>query len=146
MQKLFYKVKHQNGFRAVILQHGKPVYFSSGSLTSAEQIYQNLEREVMTAVWGIEKLHYFLDGKKFNLQTDQKPLISIFKKHLEDVSPRIQRIAIRSWPYQFQTEWIAGKNNSVADALSQRIDESEIELPIRAVNILTTPKTEDKDI
>ena len=99
---------------------------------------------------GYREAPLFLDGKKFNLQTDQKPLISIFNKHLEDVSPRIQRISIRSWPYQFQTEWIAGKNNSVRDALSQvshqRIDESEIKLPIRAVNILATPKTEDKDI
>ena len=46
------------------------------------------------AVWGMEKFHYFLYGRKFILQTDQKPLVSIFRKHMIDVSPRIQRITI----------------------------------------------------
>ena len=47
--------------------------------------------------WGMEKFHYFLYGRKFILQTDQKPLVSIFRKHMIDVSPRIQRITIRAW-------------------------------------------------
>ena len=38
----------------------------------------------------MEKFHYFLYGNKFTLETDQKPLISIYQKHLIDVSPRIQ--------------------------------------------------------
>ena len=63
----------KKGFGAVILQfiilqHGSPIYFTSRLLTSAEQ---NIEREAMAVVWGMEKLHYFLYGKKFTLQTDQ---------------------------------------------------------------------------
>ena len=65
-------------FGAVILQHGIPIYFASGSLTSAEQNHQNLERGAMVAVWHMEKFHYFLYGKKFTLQTDEKQLVSIF--------------------------------------------------------------------
>ena len=57
-----------------------------------------------------------------------------------DVSPRIQRITIRSWPYNFETQWIKGKLNVVTDALSRlsptRIDDSEVEKLIKAVNIL----------
>ena len=66
-----------------------------------------------------------------------------------DVSLRIQRIVIRSWPYQLKTEWIPGKNNSLVDALRQvsfqRINESDLELPIRAVNILSASTIEDRD-
>ena len=40
----------KKGFGAVILQVGKPVYFTSRSLTSAEQNYQNLEREAMAGI------------------------------------------------------------------------------------------------
>ena len=109
----------KKGFGAVILQDDKPVYFASRSLTPAERNYQNLERECMAAIWGMEKFHFFLYGKQFLLQTDQKPLTAIFKKHLIDVSPRIQRIAIRAWPYIFTTEWIKGKDNKVADGLSR---------------------------
>ena len=84
----------KKGFGAVILQEEQPIYYASRALTSAEKNYQNLEREAQAAVWGMEKFHYFLYGKKFILQTDQKPLVSIFRKHMIDVSPRIQRITI----------------------------------------------------
>ena len=40
----------------------------------------------------MEKFHYFLYGKKFTLETDQKPLVSIYKKHMVDISPRVQRL------------------------------------------------------
>ena len=51
-----------------------------GALTGAEKNYQNLERECLATIWGMEKFHYFLYGKHFMLETDQKPLASIYKK------------------------------------------------------------------
>ena len=89
------------------------------ALTSAEKNYQNLEREAQASVWGMEKFHYFLYGRKFILQTDQKPLVSIFRKHMIDVSPRIQRITIRAWQYDFVPQHIPGRNNVISDALSR---------------------------
>ena len=99
----------KKGFGAVILQHNKPLYFASQSLTSAECISQNLERECMSAIWRMEKFHFFLYRKEFLLQTDQKLLTAIFKKYLIDISLRIQCITIRAWPYIFIIEWIKGK-------------------------------------
>ena len=90
----------KKGFGAVILQEEQPIYYALRALTSAEKNYQNLEPEAQAAVWGMEKFHYFLYGRKFILQTDQKPLVSIFRKHMIDVSPRIQRITIRAWQYE----------------------------------------------
>ena len=83
-------------FGTIILQDKKPIYFTSRSLTPAEKNYQNLEWECMAAIWGMEKFHFYLYSKEFLLQMDQKPLTSIFKKHLVDVSPRVWRIAMRS--------------------------------------------------
>ena len=131
----------KKGFGTIILQDYKPIYFTSRSLTPAEKNYQNLEHECMAVIWGIEKFHFYLYSKEFLLQMDQRPLTSIFKKHMVDVSPRIRRIAIRSWPYTFKTEWIPGKDNAIADGLSRvspvpvNLIESEIELPIHQVNI-----------
>ena len=96
----------KKGFGAVILQEEQPIYYASRALTSAEKNYQNLEREAQAAVWGMEKFHYFLYGRKFILQTDQKPLVSFFRKHMIDVSPRIQRITIRAWQYDFVPQHI----------------------------------------
>ena len=73
----------------------------------------------MAAVWGMENSHSFLYGRHFILQIDQKPLVSIFKKQMVNVSPRIQRLAIRTWQYDFTPEWIPGKQNLISDALSR---------------------------
>ena len=70
----------KKGFGAVILQEEQPIYYALRALTSAEKNYQNLEHEAQAAVWGIEKFHYFLYGRKFILQTDQKPLVFYFQK------------------------------------------------------------------
>ena len=109
----------KKGFGAVILQEEQPIYYALRALTSAEKNYQNLEREAQAAVWGMEKFHYFLYGRKFILQTDQKPLVSIFRKHMIDVSPRIQRITIWAWQYDFEPQHIPGRNNVISDALSR---------------------------
>ena len=64
----------------------------------------------------MEKFHYFLYGKEFTLETDQKPLVSIYKKHMVDISI------------------------PVADALSHVTPmdpEDNIKLPIIAVNMIT---------
>ena len=98
----------KKGFGAVILQEEQPIYYVLRALTSAEKNYQNLECEAQAAVWGMEKFHYFLYGRKFILQTDQKPLVSIFRKHMIDISPRIQRITIRAWQYDFEPQHIPG--------------------------------------
>ena len=68
----------------------------------------------------MEKFHYFLYGKEFTLETDQKPLVSIYKKHMVDISPRVQRLIVRSFPYQpFNVIYKKGKDIPVADALSR---------------------------
>ena len=67
----------------------------------------------------MEKFHYFLYGKEFTLETDQKPLVSIYKKRMVDISPRVQRLIVRSFPYlPFHVVYKKGKDIPVADALS----------------------------
>ena len=139
----------KEGFGAVILQDNNPVYYASRTLTSAEKNYQNLKRECMATVWGMEKFHYFLYGKHFILQTDQKPLVSIFRKHMIDVSPRIQRIAIRAWQYQFEPQYISGKMNVIADALSRvtplDFEDHDVDKEVLAVNVLTYTAIEERE-
>ena len=60
----------KRGFGTIILQDNKPIYFASRSLTPVEKNYQNLERECMAVIWGMEKFHFYLYGKEFLLQTD----------------------------------------------------------------------------
>ena len=133
----------KKGLGAVILQNSKPVMFASWALTGAEKNYQNLEREYLATIWGMEKFHYFLYGKKFTLETDQKLLVSIYKKHMVEILPRIQRLVVRSFLYQpFDIQYRRGKEIPLADTLSRvtptPVEEDGIQLPIVAVNLITS--------
>ena len=90
----------------------------------------------------MEKFHYFLYGKEFTLETDQKPLVSIYKKHMVDISPRVQKLIVRSFSYlPFKVVYRKGTDIPVADALScvtPMDPEDNIQLPIIAVNMITT--------
>ena len=90
----------------------------------------------------MEKFHYFLYGKEFTLETDQKSLVSIYKEHMIDISLRIQRLIVRSFPYlPFKVVYKKGIDIPVADALSHVTPmdpEDNIQLPIIAVNMITT--------
>ena len=139
----------KKGFGAVILQEEQPIYYASRALTSAEKNHQNLECEAQAAVWGMEKFHYFLYGRKFILQTDQKPLVSIFRKPMIDVSPRIQRITIRAWQYEFEPQHIPGRNNIISDALSRvtplEFQDSNAEKDILAVDFLQYSSIKERE-
>ena len=97
----------------------------------------------------MEKFHYFLYGRKFILQTDQKPLFSIFRKHMIDVSPRIQRITIQAWQYEFKPQHIPGRNNIISDALSRvtplEFQDSNAEKDILAVNFLQYSSIKERE-
>ena len=132
----------KKGLRACLIQKGEVVCYASRALTKTEQNYQNLEREALGKIWGMEKFCHFLYGKEFTLETDQKPFVSTYKKHMVDISPRVQRLIVRSFPYlPFKVVYKKGKDIPVADALSHVTPmdpEDNIQLPIIAVNMITT--------
>ena len=94
----------------------------------------------------MEKFHYFLYGKEFTLETDQKPLVSIYKKHMVDISPRVQRLIVRSFPYlPFKVVYRKGTDIPVADALScvtPMDPEDNTQLPIITTWILMSVESQ----
>ena len=91
----------------------------------------------------MEKFHYFLYYKEFTLETYQKPLVLIYRKYMVEISPRIQRLIVRSFPYQpFNVVYRKGVEIPLADALSRvtslPMEEDGTQIPIIAVNLMTT--------
>ena len=66
-----------------------------------------------------------------------------------DVSPRIQRITIRAWQYEFEPQHIPGRNNVISDALSRvtplEFQDSNAEKDILAVNFLQYSSIEERE-
>ena len=124
----------KKGLRACLIQKGKVICYASRALTKTEQNFKNLEQEALGTIWGMEKFHYFLYGKEFTL-------VSIYKKHMIHISPWVQRLIVRSFPYlPFKVVYRNRTDIPVADALSHvtPMDPEDIQLPIIAVNMITT--------
>ena len=56
----------------------KPVGFVSGTLTDAKKKYSQIEKEGLACVYGLMRFHSYLFGHHFKLQTDHKPLLTLF--------------------------------------------------------------------
>ena len=85
-----------NGLGAYLLKDEKLVYLTSKVLTEAQHGYVAIELESLAVAWVMEKFHHFLYGNHFILETDQKPLETILARSLNQTTPRLQRILIRT--------------------------------------------------
>lgn len=103
------------------LMQEKPISFSSRSLSKTEQKYAQIEKEMLAIVFAFEKFHYFVYGRPVIVQTDHKPLVSIFSKNLDKVSNRLQRMLLKLLKYDIKIEYIPGSQMYVADVLSRFI-------------------------
>ena len=56
---------------------------------------------------------------ELSVQSDQQPLQSIWKKSIVSASPRLQRLLLRLAHYDLNIEFLRGKENVIADALSR---------------------------
>lgn len=89
-------------------------------MTETEQRYAQIEKECLGLVFGCDKFHSNVFGLPFiELETDHKPLITISKKHLNEMMPRIQRMMMRLQKCTYELSYKPGKYLVVADALSR---------------------------
>ena len=82
------------GVRGVLLQNGQPVTFISQALTDTQKCYSNIERELLAVVIVIEHLHHYVFGRQFMVHTDHASLVNLFKKCLNDTSPKTPVIVV----------------------------------------------------
>ncbi|UYV79424.1 hypothetical protein LAZ67_17002555, partial [Cordylochernes scorpioides] len=92
-------------------------------------------------VFGCERFQYYIWGNDVIVETDHKPLLSIVKKPLEKLSPRLQRMVLRLMRFQISLKFTPGKNMFVADHLSRdplkdEVDTSYLEGQTESVQML----------
>lgn len=111
------------GLGAVLIQFkasdSRIISFANRSLTSPERNYAQTEKEALALVWAVERFHYFLFGRQFELVTDHKALETLFAPKSKPCA-RIERWVIRLMAYKFTVVYKPGKTN-IADPLSRLI-------------------------
>ena len=110
----------QFGLGAALLQNGQPVAFSSRALTPTEQRYAQIEKECLAIVFAFEKFHQYLFGRDVvTVQSDHRPLETIFKKPLQAAPARLQRMLLYLQKYNLDVQYVKGKHMYIADTLSR---------------------------
>lgn len=102
------------------MQDDKPVAYAATSLTTTQNNYAQIEKELLAIVFGVEKFHSYINGKSdVVIESDHRPLETIFKKSLSLAPSRLQRMLLRLQKYTLEVKYKKGKEMYVADALSR---------------------------
>ena len=109
----------EKGIAFALMQEGKPVTYTSRSLTKAEQNYSQIEKDLLAQVFGMEHNHQCIYGRKVTVWTDHKPLEIIAKKPLAAAPKRLQRLVMRLTQYDVEIKYRRGPEMYLADTLSR---------------------------
>ena len=91
--------------------------FYSRQAKGAEQRYSATELEALALVESIKHFSYYLYGKTFTVYTDHKPLCQLLSS--DRLNPRLRRISMKLQHWLLRIEYLPGRENGLADALSR---------------------------
>ena len=73
----------EHGLGAALLQKDQPIAFASRFLSETERQYTQIEKWCLAIVFSCERFSQYLAGReKIAVETDHKPLQSIFQKFI----------------------------------------------------------------
>jgi hypothetical protein len=97
----------------------RPLSFFSQKLAAAQTRYSAFDRELLAIYSGIRYFRYMLEGRRFTVYTDHKPLSFALHKQAEPWNARQQRHFSYIAEFTGDIRHVAGSANGVADALSR---------------------------
>lgn len=110
----------KSGVGCVLLQEKRPIAFASRSLSETEENYAQVEKELLAILYACTKFHCYIYGKKVEMHTDHKPLVSIMKNDLCKInSSRLQRMKLKMSIYNLNVVYVPGKEMHIAYHLSR---------------------------
>ena len=115
------------GIGACLLQEHKgilhPVSYVSKCLNMAQRNYSTTKREALALVFALEKFRTLILHYKVIAYTDHLPLTGVLNKPTKDAC--LNRWALLVQEYGIQLQYLPGKRNLFADALSRLSDVKE---------------------
>lgn len=100
-----------------------PIAYASKSFTKGESNKPIIEKELIAIHWAIDYFRPYLYGRRFKVRTDHRPLVYLFG--MKKPTSRLTRIRLDLEEFDFDIEFVPGKANVGADALSRIITKSE---------------------
>ncbi|CAG9101291.1 unnamed protein product [Plutella xylostella] len=97
----------------------QPLAFFSRKFSSSQQKYSPYDRELLAIYEGIKYFRHMLEARHFTVFTDHKPICYAFRERKTNCSPRQYRHLDYISQFTTDIQYIAGKDNVVADTLSR---------------------------
>lgn len=99
-----------------------PITYISRSFKAGEKNKPPIEKELLAVHFAVTQLRPYIYGRHFTVKSDHKPLAYLY--NLKNPSSKLSRLRLDLEEYNFDIEYIKGKDNVIADALSRiSIDE-----------------------
>ena len=94
--------------------------FASRTLTPTERGYAQIEKECLAIVFACERFNQYIFGREsISVQSDHKPLETIFKKPLTAAPKRLQGMLLRLQKFNLKIGFKKGTEMFLADTLSR---------------------------
>jgi hypothetical protein len=106
------------GIGAVLMQGGHPIVFESRKLNESKRLSPIYDKEMLAIMHALTKFRQYLVGRRFVVKTDHNSLKYFLNQ--KDLSERQQKWVSMIQAFDFDIEYVKGKRNVVADALSRR--------------------------
>ena len=107
------------GLGAVLMQQGEPVAYASRALTGTERNLCQLQKEMLALVFATNRFRLYIYGIPVEIETDHKPLEVIFRRPLQSVLRRLQRMTMELQRFDVTAVYRRGSELYVADTLSR---------------------------
>ena len=108
-------IKHLGAY---MLEDEKPVYFASKALTDTPKRVHCHRIRIINCYMGQEEIALFLVCNPLHLRNRSEASEGISSKSINQATPRLQEILIRTFPCHFTVHYIPGLTNQLADCLS----------------------------
>ncbi|CAB4030234.1 Hypothetical predicted protein [Paramuricea clavata] len=109
----------EGGLGAALLQDDRPIAYASRALNSTERNYAQIEKELLAIVFAAERFHQYTFGRPVCVDSDHKPLETIFAKPLVSAPRRLQRMLMRLQMYDLSVRYKRRTELYLADTLSR---------------------------
>ncbi|GFR69708.1 transposon Ty3-G Gag-Pol polyprotein [Elysia marginata] len=122
----------------------QPLAFFSKQLRPAEKKYSTFDRELLGLYLAVKHFRYFLEGRRFAMFTDHKPLVGAISKLSDPWTARQQRHLAHISEFSTDIRHISGKANVVADCLS-RATINNVVLLLLGIDYKAMAETQEHD-
>jgi hypothetical protein len=123
----------------------EPLAFFSRKLSPSQKKYSPYDRELLAIYEAIRYFKHMVEARTFTVYTDHKPLTFAFTTRRDNCSPRQFRYLDFISQFTTDVRYIAGRDNTVADALS-RIEEVNISTPVLDYQSLAQEQETDAEL